>query len=263
MKTLHLGPEELLVAAKIAVPATRRGETWPGTSTRPRRASARRCRSPGSSTSSRTSTARRPRRPRRPTSAAGAGLTLHDELRVPLTGSHPALRLGLAHRDRRAAGPARRRRRPRGGALAGRAPGRPVHGDRPGRPGQPGGDHRRRDPKGQLGAEVAASSAPAAVPAEGAGRRPRRCRCRPTRTRHTRSRRTRPRRPIRRAPQLHDAHHKPEMLVALTSSTRCAASAPRTCRPRCWRARHIPRWPRSSPRCGRATGRRLRDAVRC
>ena len=48
MKTLHLGPEELLVAAKIAVPRRRaRPRRWPGTSTRSRRGSARRCRSPG------------------------------------------------------------------------------------------------------------------------------------------------------------------------------------------------------------------------
>ena len=48
MKTLHLGPEELLVAAKIAVPrATSAPTTWPGASTRPRRGSGRPCRSPG------------------------------------------------------------------------------------------------------------------------------------------------------------------------------------------------------------------------
>ena len=48
MKTLHLGPEELLVAAKIAVPPHRVGRRGrAGTSTRPRPGSARPCRSPG------------------------------------------------------------------------------------------------------------------------------------------------------------------------------------------------------------------------
>ena len=57
-KTLHLGPEELLVAAKISVGDVRHGARRSRRrSTAPRPASARPCRSPGSSTSSPTCSA--------------------------------------------------------------------------------------------------------------------------------------------------------------------------------------------------------------
>ena len=48
MKTLYLGPEELMVAAKIArAGAARAPRSWPGASTPSRRGSAPPCRPPG------------------------------------------------------------------------------------------------------------------------------------------------------------------------------------------------------------------------
>lgn len=52
MKTLYIGPDELMVAAKIALNADKRCARQRSTSTRSRLASARPCRRPGSSTSS-------------------------------------------------------------------------------------------------------------------------------------------------------------------------------------------------------------------
>ena len=57
LRTVHLGPDELLVAAKIAVSSQADEPTSPAPSTTPRPASATYCPAPGSSTSSPTSTA--------------------------------------------------------------------------------------------------------------------------------------------------------------------------------------------------------------
>ena len=89
MKTMHLGPEELLVAAKIAVPTRRRRPRWPRRSTPPRSRCAPRSRWPAPSTSSRTSTARTTcppsapshRRPRDTETPRRCAVTLREDSR--------------------------------------------------------------------------------------------------------------------------------------------------------------------------------------
>ena len=85
---------------------------------------------------------------------------------------YAAVRVGIAHGDRRTSGAPRPDRRARGGAVDGRAPVRAVRG------GAPGGGHTTldamiaADPVGELGARVrGAVRRAAAVPAQGARRR--------------------------------------------------------------------------------------------
>ncbi len=147
MKTLHLGPDELLVAAKIAVPgdesAADVARSIDAAETADPRGGADR---QGDLPRTRHRSGREQRgRPRRSLATRAE----HGPARQPDQG----LRLGLPHGDRRRAGPPGADRRAGGGAVDGRPPGRSVpagprrpgvHPDRGGR-GGPGGRARAGD----------------------------------------------------------------------------------------------------------------------
>ena len=170
-----------------------RPRSWPGASTPSRRGSGRPYRSPGSSTWSRTSTARRPTEAGTGAAAAPPYRSRHGTGgeapagpgadRGAAGGPDPGLRLGVAHGDRRAAGPAGRRAPgPEAELWLGAHPGAPATVDRDGGPvslaellaAEP--EQLARRPAGRPVRH------PAAVPAEGAGRRAAAVACRPTRT---------------------------------------------------------------------------------
>ena len=137
MKTLHLGPEELLVAAKIAVPARRHAP--PRSPSGIDAAEARiRAAVPIARVIYLEPDIYASRDRRRAGAAAGRRRARPSPLmRAVCDGPIRRVRLGLPDGDRRAAGPAGADRRPGGGAVARRAPGRAVRCSA-GQPGQPG-----------------------------------------------------------------------------------------------------------------------------